>query len=246
MDALGPSAWLITLAVAGVFFVLCAHVTVRLVVVREDGPAIASLRVRWFFLQLRGQINLEEAILSWVQALLDRAYPDRKAADQSRINLWRELVQQILRASASPRRFLARRIWCRRVQLHMEVGTGNAMETALLCGGVWAVVGSVPTVLSGWVRLERTAPDLCVQPNFDARCLRVRTECILRVRVANAIIAAIWFAVRVLRTKGLVAWMRDRRFRKGVVQDGGTPDSGADENGHGVAQNDGGRQHRHR
>lgn len=171
------------------------------------------------------------------------ARPGRTAVDKSRIRLWLELVSQARRATGPPTTYLRRRIQCRRLMLHMELGTGDAMQTALLCGSAWAAAGNTAALAGGLVRLEPGAPDFRIQPNFHKECLRLRVECILRFRTAHAIIAAVWYVARFMREKGLVAWMRDRRFRKGVVQDGRSPDSGSDEDGYGDAQDNGRRQH---
>lgn len=171
------------------------------------------------------------------------AHPDQTAADRSRIGLWYDLAVQARRAMSLPSRYLRRRVWCRRLMLHMELGTEDSMQTALLCGSAWAVAGNVLGLAGGLVRLMPEATDVRIQPNFQRKCLRVRVECILRFRAAHAIVAVAWFGIRFMREKGLVAWLRDRRFRKGVVRDDRPPDSGFDEDGYGDASDHGGRQY---
>lgn len=140
---------------------------------------------------------------------------------------------KILRAVGRPLRYLGRRTRCSRLVIRAEVGGGDAMQSALLAGGSWALVGTGLALFSRRVQLDPSIPRVQVIPNFSGPAFRLETDCILRFRLGHAIVAGVWLIRRIYREKEVRTWIRDSLRRKGEEGSGRTSDPGADEDGHG-------------
>lgn len=140
---------------------------------------------------------------------------------------------KIFRAVIRPTKWLGRRTRCVRFLLAHEVGGTDAMESAMLAGWSWSVMGTVLGIFSRFVRMDPGAPRLQVVPNYAALAWRVETDCILRMRLGHAIFAGVWLLARVLGKKEIRTWALHSWRRKGVEGSGRTSDPGPDEDGHG-------------
>lgn len=125
--------------------------------------------------------------------------------------IWRPVIE---RALESLRRLLVRtRI--QKLDVHADVGTGDASTTGVVYGILWTGLGVLVRVVDRFTVLEKS-PEIEVQPHFHSAILEGDFNCILQVRAGYAI----WAGIAVLR-----AWKRR--------QSDGTPDSGTDENSNG-------------
>lgn len=72
------------------------------------------------------------------------------------------------------------------IKLDIELGLGDPYWTALAFGSLWAIVGSLITILSSTKRLK-SAPELKIEPNYAESNLQVRFYCIFRFRLGQII-----------------------------------------------------------
>lgn len=142
----------------------------------------------------------------------------------------------VMHAVRQPMRYFARRIRFSQWRVRAEIGGFDAMQSALLAGALWSVVGWALGVTSTMIRLEPTVPKIVIVPNFNGPTWRLQADCIVHFRLGHAIVAGVWSLVRLLREKELVRWWRESRRRKGVEGSGRKSDSGPDEDGHGKHQ----------
>jgi|GEM_PF-1970105 len=149
--------------------------------------------------------------------------------------------RKLIRALALPMSFLAKRARCTRLVLGVDVGGYDAMESALLAGLFWSVLGWGVGLFSRKIRMAR-APVVQVVPNYGEPAWRAHADCILRLRLGHAIVAGVWIIRRILSERELLLWARDSLRRKGVEDDGRPSDSRPDEDGHGEPEGHGGRE----
>lgn len=87
-----------------------------------------------------------------------------------------------------------------------EIGTGDAMWTAMTTGAVWSVKTSIIGVLSQMVKLK-AEPKMIVQPIYQGSAFRTEWSCIAQIRFGYAILAGLQLLVRMRKWKGGVkAW----------------------------------------
>jgi hypothetical protein len=142
----------------------------------------------------------------------------------------------VMHAVRPPMRYFARRIRFSQWRLRAEIGGFDAMQSALLAGALWSVVGTALGVASTLIRLEPDVPKIVIVPNFNGPTWRLQADWIVHFRLGHAIVAGVWSLVRLLRENELVRWWQESRRRKGVEGSGRKSDSGPDEDGHGKHQ----------
>jgi hypothetical protein len=126
----------------------------------------------------------------------------------------------VMHAVRQPMRYFARHIRFSQCRLRAEIGGFDAMQSALLAGALWSVVGTALGVASTLIRLEPGVSKIAIVPNFSGPTWRLQTDCILHFRLGHAIVAGVWALVRLLREKELVRWWQQGRRRKGVEGSG--------------------------
>lgn len=150
-------------------------------------------------------------------------------------------VRRVMRAVHRPVRYFRRHIQIRRLDLYVEVGGFDAMQSALLSGVSYSLIGTLLAQLSRLVRLDPSVPKVEVVPVFAGPAYRVEVNCIAGYRLGNAIFAGVWLLMRAIRDKEIRAWARDSWRRKGVEGGGRASDTGLDEDGHGEPERHGRR-----
>lgn len=109
-------------------------------------------------------------------------------------------------------------VWLRKVlsRLHITawrwdsaIGAGDAMWTALAVGSYWALTGSLVGFVSRIMRLE-CEPAIAVEPDYEQARYDTSMECIVRMRIGYAILAALQLAIRfrIRRRDGAPSWRR--------------------------------------
>lgn len=201
---------------------------------QEAGEARIQVQVRAPAVNLVGNLNITEKVAMVLEHLGKRWRATGEPVEAPLQKTIRRLPwRKILRALRGPVRYLARRTQCRHLEMRAEVGGADAMESALLAGASWAVVGVGLGWFSRQVRLAPAVPRLVILPNYSTLMLRIEADCILEVRLGHAIVTGVWVLRRVFREKELLAWARDSWRRKGEVGNERTSDSGTDEDRHG-------------
>ncbi|UOF89876.1 DUF2953 domain-containing protein [Fodinisporobacter ferrooxydans] len=70
------------------------------------------------------------------------------------------------------------------------IGTGDAAEAGILCGGLWAVKSSVTGILYHFLTVKEK-PVIEVYPDFHRRLLQIQFDCIIHIWVGQAIVAGV-------------------------------------------------------
>jgi hypothetical protein len=154
--------------------------------------------------------------------------------------------RRVLKALRKPIRYFRKRLKIRRLDVHMEVGGYDAMQSALLSGFSWSLIGTLLAQVSRLVRLDPAVPRVHVVPVFANPAYLAEVDCIAQYRLGNAIFAGVWLLWRAVWDREIRAWARDSWRRKGVEGGGRASDSGLDEDGHGEPEGHGRREHRGR
>jgi hypothetical protein len=196
--------------------------------------ASVEVQVKLLVVTLRKAVDVSHQVAMALEHMLKRW---RATGEPVKIPLQKTIRraprQKIFRAVLKPMKWLGRRTRCVRFLLAHEVGGSDAMESAMLAGASWSVMGTVLGIFSRFVRMDPGAPRLQVVPNYAAHAWRVETDCILRMRAGHAMFAGVWLLVRVLGNKEIRTWALHSWRRKGVEGSGRTSDPGPDEDGHG-------------
>jgi len=153
---------------------------------------------------------------------------------------------RVVQAVRRPVRYFRRRLRFKQLAVDVEVGGFDAMQSALLSGVAWSLIGTLLAQLSRLVRLDPALPRVQVVPVFAGPAYRVEVDCIVGYRLGNAIFAGVWLLWRAVRDREIRTWARDSWRRKGVEGGGRASDSGLDEDGHGEPEGHGRREHRGR
>jgi hypothetical protein len=88
------------------------------------------------------------------------------------------------------------------------LGTKDAAVTAMLCGSLWGLKGSLLGYLERRVRICSDAVVIAVYPNFKQASFQTFLQCIFSLRVVHII------------TAQLILFREKRRHKKGVNRDG--------------------------
>ncbi|MDB4897199.1 MAG: hypothetical protein JWN15_3461 [Firmicutes bacterium] len=129
-------------------------------------------------------------------------------------------LRPVMHAVRQPMRYFARHIRFSQCRLRAEIGGFDAMQSALLAGALWSVVGMVLGVAGTLIRMEPGVPKIAIVPNFSGPTWRLQADCIVHFRLGHAIVAGVWALVRLLRENELVRWWQQGRRRKGVEGSG--------------------------
>lgn len=69
-----------------------------------------------------------------------------------------------------------------------QVGTGDALSTAMVVGALWSLKGTVYSFLAGHVRFTQV-PKFDIQTSWSKPCFDMRIDCIFRLRIGEIILA---------------------------------------------------------
>lgn len=217
-------------------------VRVRIALRQNEWKVSAEVEVKTPLYDAEKHLDISDTVRMALEHMLKRW---RATGEPVKIPLQKTIRRaprgKILAVIGRPLRRLGRQTRVERLEIEAEVGGFDAMDSAMLAGASWAVVGMALGQLSRVVQLEPTTPRVGIRPEFGRAMLRVRADCILSLRMGHAIAAGIWVARRLVREREILAWMRDSRRRKGVEGHDvrTTSDSGPDEDGHGEHQGNG-------
>ncbi|MFD2046337.1 DUF2953 domain-containing protein [Ornithinibacillus salinisoli] len=73
-------------------------------------------------------------------------------------------------------------------QLHWQtvIGTGNASTTGIITGGIWTIKGSIIALLKELGNVSEN-PTIIINPNFQMKQLESKIDCIVSIRIGQAI-----------------------------------------------------------
>ncbi len=235
------------LAGALVLMLMLLPVHVRVQYDQNGWQASLQLEVQALFLRLRRSIWLTEGVQSALEHAIKRWLAKGEPVKVPLQKTGRRMPRaSLIWVTGRPLRYLAGHATCVKLDVRAELGGYDAMESALLAGASWTLVGNLLAVFRRWVRLKPDAPVISIVPHYAGPAWRIHIDCIVRSLVGHAIVAGVWLLRRALGERELVAWARDSWRRKGVDGSGRASDSGSYENGYGESEGHGGRKHGHR
>jgi len=228
--------WLVAVGIvaAAILLLGLTPVQLHLQLAQADLSAHVQVEVRVGPVRLQRQVSLGERARRTVRRV------------RHRLDLGKQDVRELLAAAAPGLRYLGRATRCPRLRLRLEVGGLDACDSALLAGLGWGAAYILVAQIGRLVRLDRRGVAVAVVPNFQRPLLRTDLDCILRVRLGKATLAAGMVLRAGLRRRALLARIQERWRRKGDRTGGRAPDSRPHEDGHGKPEEHGGREHRHR
>ncbi|MFZ5817445.1 MAG: DUF2953 domain-containing protein [Bacillota bacterium] len=228
--------WVIAGLLLGLLTLGALLLPVRLALaLRQSGWQVnLHLQVRYGFLRLERAVDVTENVAMALEHLWKRwRTTGEPVKPDLQETVRRAPSRRLVRAALPALRPLGRATRCHRLHLRMEVGGGDAMESALLAGALWGSAGMLVGLVSRTVRLSETAAAVAVVPNFRQPIWRIEADCILTVRLGKAIMAIVGLLRRAASRKEVIAWVRDSLQRKGDQSSGRPSDSGPDEDGYG-------------
>jgi len=228
--------WLI--ATGAVVFALAAlallPVRVHLTLAQANLEASLRVEVRAARMRRTREVSLSGRAVDALEQAWHRWRERGKPLPGDRMESIHRMDGGKLAAAAAPGlRYLGRATRCSRFRLRLEVGGTDACESALLAGIGWSGAYVLLAQLGRWLRLEQRGVAVAVVPNFERPLLRTDLDCILSVRLGQAIAAVAMMLRGVMRSPEVRAWLRDTWRRKGDRTGDRSPDSGTHEGGHG-------------
>jgi hypothetical protein len=155
----------------------------------------------------------------WMQRLERRTERATQTAGQlsKRRRVVSEIVSpgRLIQIAAPAIQYFRRRLRFRRLDLVVDVGGGDAFESALLAGTAWTVIGLFGSILSFLFEIPPGLYRASVQPNWQDPTLRVHLDCILHFRGGDAMTAGFLFVRQALRSAQVSTWLRMAFGRKG-------------------------------
>ncbi|MET1247352.1 DUF2953 domain-containing protein [Sporolactobacillus sp. STCC-11] len=108
---------------------------------------------------------------------LDKQQIDDEVDDEALYGKLKQIIR-ILRTVPSGKIKISHLVWI------TTCGTGDASETALLCGTIWSIKASTMP----WIApLSSDRPRINVVPMFQRKCLNSDLSCMFQVRIGDAI-----------------------------------------------------------
>ena len=76
-------------------------------------------------------------------------------------------------------------MFAKKINLHINFGTGDAAHTGILTGAVWAGIYNVIAFISSVIRIAE--PEINIIPAYNEKLCTLKAECIINTRVVNLI-----------------------------------------------------------
>lgn len=80
-------------------------------------------------------------------------------------------------------RYITKRIFIRKLNLKLGMGTGDAAVTGVLYGTVWIIIGSIMTYTESHVKIKE--PKIVIVPIFNRVSLSVDFSCIISIKIGH-------------------------------------------------------------
>jgi len=99
----------------------------------------------------------------------------------------KEIFKHVVSMHVIVRKFF-KKVSLKKLEWHTLIGVGDAANTGMATGGLWAIKGSIIGLVSHYLRL-REMPNLSVTPHFQQAIIQTSISCIIQFRIGNAILA---------------------------------------------------------
>ncbi|WP_235749778.1 DUF2953 domain-containing protein [Neobacillus bataviensis] len=101
----------------------------------------------------------------------------------------KELLERVIDLHVIVRKFF-KRVTIKNFEWQTLMGVGDAAHTGMLTGAIWAIKGSIVSILSHYFRLKEM-PHLSVTPHFQAAVIQTQLTCMFQFRIGYAILAGL-------------------------------------------------------
>jgi len=217
----GNAAW--WWVAAGILLVLavaacCSHVIIRGTVTRRGADDNADIEVSALYGLVRYHMkvpvvlfeNRELKLKARTAGPMVGVSETEAEIDKNAIERFFERMMEFLRFTrdlTGLAKHLVSRIKLTELRWTTDVGTGDAVSTAMATGLAWSVKTAITGVLSQLVRL-RTNPHLAVAPHFNSTRFETAIACQARIRLWHLLLAGMRLFGRILKVKGgLKGWL---------------------------------------
>jgi hypothetical protein len=99
------------------------------------------------------------------------------------------LLKNVVNLHQIVRDFL-KKVSVKQLEWHTNIGVGDAADTAVLTGGIWAAKGSMIGIISHYFRLTEM-PKMTVTPYFNYKISQTSFTCMFQFRIGQAMIAGL-------------------------------------------------------
>lgn len=90
-------------------------------------------------------------------------------------------------------------VYAKKINLHINFGTGNAAATGIITGALWSGIYNVVSFISRVITIAE--PNINVVPNYDDKECSIKCECIITSRLVNLIVAVAGIGISYLKFK---------------------------------------------
>ena len=94
---------------------------------------------------------------------------------------------------------LRKAIYAKKINLHINYGSGNAASTGIITGAIWAGIYNVISFISSVITIAQ--PKINLVPNYTEKQCSTKCECIITSRLANLIGAVLSMGISYLAFK---------------------------------------------
>ena len=106
---------------------------------------------------------------------------------------------------------LRKAIYAKKINLHINYGSGNAASTGIITGAIWAGIYNVVSFISSVITIAQ--PKINLVPNYTEKQCSAKCECIITSRLANLIGAVLSMGISYLSFK-----RKNKKKRKSKIK----------------------------
>jgi len=207
---------LTVVAVLVVFFLIALPLRFALWIRRYQGDEEGAIEVQYFFgllhwrrrlFSITGTASDEGPALSInhessppsrsheTPSTKDNGGPEAERAELTTEDVWRFLKhwqtwKSIFDEAKPTLRKIGQRMWFRRLQVQLTVGTSDVVSTGIAYGVTWALTMGIIGPITYWGRFSQK-PMVDVKADFQRAILEGSAECIVEIRLGYAILAGL-------------------------------------------------------
>lgn len=183
--------WIIIAILVVIFIIMLLnvriYVTIAYAYTGDNQPLfvhVTLFKIRIFHRNL--DVSDSGAPIPWKNTFKD----DGILKNMQRLQDMLQDIADLLREANGILQVLLKRICVHKVEWRTSFGTGDAPLTGIVAGGLWSAKGVVISLLSGKSTMK-CKPAIAVLPHFQQKFLRVKIDCIVSIKMGQAIVAFI-------------------------------------------------------
>lgn len=186
------------------------NIVIELVVDGKNGHFVISLFALQGIFKLKYEVPTfdinEEGITMGVQKM--RGKNDRRKSESKRKLSFSQMIDQLKsyrglyknnhNIFCSLRNYIRRKFTIEEIKLDIVIGTGEANHTAILNGALWALCGSLLSMVSHYMAMLRKS--ISIKSDFSNKKLLIDLYCIINFKIVHIIVMG--FKIFVFYLKG--------------------------------------------